>query len=336
MSDLYEKTIKKYLLPIQKLTGEPSDAVYFLHKEDGFVYSAGYAHPPGGLYGSLIKYPDPDGHIDIFGKRFNWTHRRYVNGELEMVPYKEQVHLQMKQLPELAHRSPQPPYAEYFCHFLLDEFKGFFDSKNSLRIILGSIPRLDEIVSSIEELLGVPRSRLGCTGSLAYGFYEENLEDVDLVFFGSVAENRGVIERIRKLKLEEPDLDVYELGKSWPLRFKHMGAIICPFFQYTKQEEIPLRKFQMKVVKKSVSVTARVANDMHTAYLPAVLGLDEVVMDNKNREPIEFIIYDGSQRGEYLKNDRLQFRAQLVKITNEKKEPEALLVIGPEDVKKVT
>jgi hypothetical protein len=333
MADLFDTTISRYLLPMEKLEGGPSDSIYFLHKKGGFVFCEGYAHPPGGFYGSLIKYPDPDGHIDIFGRKFNWTHRYFKDGELQILPYDAQVRRQMEILPELKKRPPLPAYAENFCHFLLDECRGFFDGKNSLNKMMDSSRRLGEIVRSVVELLDVPLHRLGCTGSLAYGYYEEPLEDVDLVFYGSVVQNRRVIEHIRNLKRAEPERDVNELGKGWPLRFKHMGSVICPFFIYALPDEIPLREFHMEIIRESVSVRGVVYDDTHTAYLPVIVGLDDVSLDNRAREPIDLIVYDGAQRGEYFNGTRLHISARLVTITTGENIREALLVTRENSIK---
>ena len=329
MEDRFDQTVKEFLIPIDRLVDGPSDTVYFLHKKGGLVYCEGYAHPPGGFYGALIKYPDPDGHINLFGRNFNWTHRQYVDGNLEIVPYDEQVRRQIEVIPELASRPPRPPYADYFCHFLLDEFDGFFDNKHSLRIWLESSPRIAEIISSLEDLLGVSRDRIGCTGSLAYGYYEEPLEDVDAVFFNSVSENRELADRIKELKRREPEREVFELGKTWPLRFTHMGTIICPFFKYARQEEIPIKECRMEIIRETVTATGIVTDDRHALYCPSLLTLDEVILDGGKRDPLEIVIYDGALRGEYYKGTRLRITAQLVKIITDAKTVEALLVTKP-------
>lgn len=332
MSDIFETTVARFLCPIEQLTEGPSDATYFLHRRGGLIYAEGYAHPPGGFYGCMIKYPDPAGHITIFGRKFNWIHRRHENGTLVIVPYDEQVRRQVALLPELATRPPCPPFADHFSHYLLSEMNGFFDAKKSLRILLEESPRLREVVESLNGLLGLPLDRIGCNGSLQYGYFEEPQEDVDVIFFGSVQQNFEVITRIRALKQEEPERECFELGKTWPLRFKHLGTIICPFFKYANREEIPLADFRMEMVKPSVVALGTVANDLHTGYLPAVLSLEDVTIDGARRGPLDLVIYDGSQRGEYFKNDRLRITARLVRIKKPRETKEALLVTMPREV----
>lgn len=326
MKDLFDQTVSRFLLPLEKLEFGPTDTLYFLHKGGGLVYCEGYAHPPGGLYGALIKYPDPEGHIDLFGRMFNWTHRRYVDGNLEIVPNDQQVLNQVAQLPELAEKGPRPPFAEFFPEFALDDFTGFFGNRHSLGIWLESSERLRKIIGSLEDLLGVRREFIGCTGSLAYGYFEEPLEDVDAVFFGTVEENREVVRRITELKRREPGREVIELGKSWPLRFTHMDTIICPFFKYSRREEIPLKDTTMEVVRETVTATGTVIDDRHTPYCPSILTLGDVVIDGRERESIDLVIYDGSLRGEFYNGDRLHVTSRLVTIEDGGGTREALLV----------
>ena len=329
MEDRFDEVVRPFLLPMEKLEGGPSDTLYFLHEKGGLVYCEGYAHPPGGLYGALIKYPDPRGHINLFGRRFNWTHRRYVDGELQIVPYDEQLSKQVEQLPELASRPPRPPFAECFNHFLLSEFRGFFGNRHSMRIWLETSARMREIIESVEELLDVPRERIGCTGSLSYGFFEEPLEDVDAVFFGSVEQNRRILDRIAELKRREPEREVVELGKSWPLRFTHMGTIICPFFKYSREVEIPLKEFRMTVVREEVVARGVVVDDRHTPYCPSVLTLGGIELDGVAVKDMELVIYDGALRGEYYNGDRLDVKARLVSIEDRRGTRDALLVTRP-------
>ncbi len=334
MSDRFDQVMRQYLLPMDKLVGGPVDSMYFLHRKGGLVYCEGYAHPPDGFYGALIKYPDPKGHIDIFGRRFDWTHRRYENGKLVIIPGDEQVRRMMEVYPELAARPPIPIFADHFCRFLFSEMRGFFDSKGSLDLLMESNPRLREVIASLDALLGVPRDRIGCSGSLAYGYYEEPLEDVDATFFGTVEQNFEVVRRIIELKKREPDREVEELGKIWPLRFKHMGTVVCPFFRYTVPSEIPLKDFTMELAAPSVSLTGTVSDDRHTPYLPAVIGLDGVSADGKSRPPIEVVIYDGAQRGEFFKGDRVWVKGRLVRITKDGRTRDAALVTKPDEVGK--
>ncbi len=226
MSDRFDQVMQQYLLPMEKLYG-PVDSTYFLHKKGGPVYCEGYAHPPDGFYGALIKYPDPKGHIDIFGRKFNWTHRRYENGELVIIPGDEQVRRMIEIYPELASRPPCRSSPTISATSSSARCRGSSTAGASLELLCRENQRLREVVDSLHELRGAARAdRL--FGLLAYGYYEEPLEDVDATFFGTVEQNFDVVLRIAELLKREPEREVRELGKSWPLRFKHMGTLVCP------------------------------------------------------------------------------------------------------------
>ena len=149
-------------------------------------------------------------------------------------------------------------------------------------------------------------------------------------------QNFEVIKRIRQLKKESPDRECVELGKTWPLRFKHLGTVVCPFFKYADVDEIPLRNFHMEVVKESVSAGGVVVDDRHTGYLPALFKLDQVAIDGRRRkQPIDLIIYDGAQRGEYFKGDALRIVSRLVRVVKNREERDALLVTAPQEIEKI-
>jgi hypothetical protein len=92
----------------------------------------------------------------------------------------------------------------------------------------------------------------------------------------------------------------------------------------------------MEVVMESVSAVGVVVNDRHTGYLPALLALDRVTLDGRQRkQPIDLVIYDGSQRGEYFNGDTLSVRSRLVRITRGRDERDALLVTMPREIEKL-
>ena len=202
--------------------------------------------------------------------------------------------------PELASRPPLPLFADHFCHFLFSEMQGFFDSRRSLELLCRENQRLREVVDSLHELLGVPRERIGCSGSLAYGYYEEPLEDVDATFFGTVEQNFDVVLRIAELLKREPEREVRELGKSWPLRFKHMGTLVCPFSVATGGDP---------VLNCTMELTRPVGLDhRHGRRRPPHPTSRRLALETSGTEggapPVEVVIYDGAQRGRVFKGDR--------------------------------
>ena len=312
--DRFDEVIGKYLVPMADFRGPVMDSTYFFRKDGSFVFAEGYCHPPGALWGMIIKYPHPEGHIDIFGRPHSWTHREIINGELVIVPSEQQVENQFKVAPELREvQGEKPPYARTFVKFPLSDFGGFFDGRRSMELLRGEYEWIDRAVRETCELLGVDPDGTGVTGSLAYGRAED---DIDIVFIDSPEQNARTAENIRQYVREHPESKVVELGKEWPLRFHFAGTLICPFFQYADPSRIPFREGTMEVLEEGVSLEAFVTDDLHNLYLPAIVGLSDVKRaGGRAEEDMELVIYNGAMRGELWRGDRLSFQADLVLLT---------------------
>lgn len=324
MVDRFEEVMERFLVPLDELEA-PSDSLYFLKNDGSLVYCEGYCHPPGGFYGMMLKYPRRGGHIVIHGRRFDWTHRRFEKGDLVIVPYEEQVGKCYEIDPKLRPEKPNPVFVEHFVRFDLSDFRGYFDPRRSLRLLMEENPKLATVVRRISDLLDIPFEDIGCTGSLAYGHYYERDEDVDLVIYGSVNRNRAVVQKILELKKREPERRVFELGKFWPMRFFDGKTLICPFFKYSSKAEIPLKECDMRVMQEPVKAFGTVIDDLHTIYLPSIVQLAGIIIEGKTVDDMPLIIYDGAQRGEYYKGDRLSVTGRLVKVKEGNREYRALL-----------
>ena len=326
MSDRFEEMMDSFLVPVNRLD-QVSDCLYLLRRDGSFVFTHGYRHPPGAAWGMIIKYPDPKGHLDIFGRSYNWTHRKVVDGQLAIVPYPEQRRRQLEIALDLDPDAVGPPFAEHMVSFPLDSLAGFFDPLRSLELLKKRSARLEESVDRAAELLRLKSEKLGATGSLAYGHFQEPIDDVDLIIHGSVEENLRVARRIRHLVEENPELEVRELGKVWPLRFQLDGVIICPFFKYLDRSEIPLPDCHM-VALRPVSATGVVVDDTHTLYTPAVVRLAGVSFDDgehPDRE-VDLIMYNSALRGELFEGDTVQIRGRLVDLVGDQDTTTAILV----------
>ncbi len=318
--DRFDEVIGKYLVPMADFKGPVIDSTYFFRKDGSFVFSEGYCHPPGALWGIIIKYPHQDGHIDIFGRPYSWTHREIIDGELVIVPSEQQVENQFKVDPELRDfQGEKPPYARNFVKFPLSDFKGYFDGRHSMELLRSEYGWIDRAVRETCELLEVDPDGTGVTGSLAYGRVEE---DIDIVFIDGPEKNAQTAENIRRYVKEHPEAKVIELGKEWPLRFHFAGTLICPFFQYSDPSQIPFRQGSMEVLEEGVSLRAVVTDDLHNLYLPAIVGLSDVKRsDGGTEEDMELVVYNGAMRGELWRGDKLDFRADLVLLTTPDKSP---------------
>jgi hypothetical protein len=326
------KTIEDYVVPIEKLDTGIWDSTYFMRRDDSFVFCEGYCHPAGGLYGKIIYYPHDEGGVSIHGRPYECITKRVIDNEIIYVSHPDQIVRQCEIDPRLDRE--RPPFAEYELEFPLGEFSGFFDCRKSLRTAMKYYPRIQRAAHQVSEVLDIPLERMGVTGSLAYGVYDPQDEDFDVVFYGSLEENRRVVNRIYELT-REPERQVIEFGKLWPLRFFDSGVLVCPFFVYSEPSQIPLRDFSIEVLQEKVCAEGIVCDDRHAIYMPAVLQLDNLVIDGKKHTPLPLIIYDGALRGDFRQLDFVHCSCMLVRVTKGQEEFEALLVNLCDQISKI-
>lgn len=333
--DTFDEMINDFLVPMEDFQPPVMSSTYFFRRDGSFVFAEGYTHPPEALWGMIIKYPSPDGHIDIFGRRYSWTHRVIVDGELTMIPSEEQVLNQFKVAPELAeYQGEKPPYARYFVKFPLSDFKGYFDPRHSMKMLRRKHDFIDRAVIETCDFLDIVPENTGVTGSLSYGLVED---DIDIMFIGSPEENAAIAARIRGYLRDNPPARVFELGKEWPLRFYFADTLICPFFRYDEPSRIPLLNCEMDIVSDEVAIEGVVVEDTHNLYLPSLVRLAAIRGDGLDgEEEMELILYHGALRGEVWEGDRISARPALVKITVPGRRPyRALLVVDPKQIETI-
>lgn len=309
--DRFDEVINRFLVPISEFDGAVKDSTYFLRKDGSFVFAEGYCHPPGAFWGMIIKYPLPGGHIDLFGRRYSWTHREYIDGELRMIPDDRQLENQFRVAPELLElQGEKPVFARHLVRFPLDGCRGVFDAAHSMRVLREAYPWIDAAVRKTCRLLDWDSDRTGATGSLSYGLVED---DIDLVFIGSPEENAAVASRIRRYLAGNPEARVVELGKEWPIRFYYADTLICPFFRYSDPSRIPLLDFEMEAVEEGVKLEGTVIGDTHNLYLPALVHLADIQRaDGKSEDDRELVVYHGALRGELWRGDRVSLEGTMV------------------------
>lgn len=333
MNDLYDKIIPRFLQPISSLELGVGDAFYFLRRDGAFVFTEGYLHPENGVMGKVMLSPDPAGDTDIFGKKFRSSYKKVVDGELILIPHPEQMQLQFKLTPGLDPSAPRPVYEEFHVEFPLSDLQGVFEHRHSLRSAMEMYPLVKSSIDDICAGFDVPLSRLGCTGSTCYGKFEEPDDDIDLVWYGSIEENRKVLAQIKKLT-RDPRNRVFEFDRWWPIRFYWKKMMVCSFFNYRVEKEIPLRKCRMKVLEEDVKGVGMVDDDTHSIYMPSIVRLSHLLLNGKKYRDLRLVIYDGALRGEYFTGDYLKFVARRVLIEKEDGEEEALLVTLSDQMEK--
>ena len=331
----FEEMIEKFMRPLSELEGgRATDSLYFLRRDGSFIFTEGYCHPEGGMYGKIIYYPKPGGDIDIFGREYGCTTKKMVGDECIYIGHPEQIRAHGEIDPSLDPDAPRPVFVEYEMEFPLADCVGFFDPVHSLRACLDLYPWVGEGTRLAAEALGVPWEKLGLTGSLAYGRHEEGDDDLDLVIPGSIEDNRRVYRTIRSLSVL-PEHRVIEFGRWWPMRLYRGGYLICPFFTYERWEDAPLREFSVEVIREDVEASGVVADDTHTNYMPPLLPLEDLTIEGKSADPLPLIIYDGALRGEYFNGDILKMKARLVEVSQLGESYPALLVTLWDNIKKI-
>ena len=335
MNYTFDQIMDRFLRPLSELPGgRAGDSQYFLRKDGSFIFTEGYCHPEGGMYGKMIYYPKKGGKINVFGREYGCTTKKIVDGEYIYIGHPEQIRIHGEVDPSLDPDVPRPVFVEYEMPFSLSDCIGYFDPVHSLRACIDLYPWVEEGTRVAAKVLGVEWETLGLTGSLAYGRYEEGDDDLDLVITGSIEHNQRVYRTIRSLS-DQPEHRVIEFGRWWPMRMYEEGFLICPFFTYDKWETAPLRDFTVDVIREDVPVTGTVVDDTHTNYMPPLLPMDDVTIDGEEAAPLPLIIYDGALRGEFFNGDILKMKARLVQVNQYGESYRAVLVTLWDNIKKV-
>jgi len=334
MKDDFDTMLDDFLQPLSALGGRATDSLYLLRNDGSFVFTEGYCHPPGGLYGKIIYYPCPGGDVDVFGREYGCTTKKKVDGELIYVGHPEQIRLHGEIDPSLDPAVARPVFVEYEMPFALSEFVGYFEPHHSLERCAERYEWVARAARAASNVLEVPWDRLGLTGSLAYGRYEEGDDDLDLVIRGSIEDNLRVYRKIRSLS-SQPSRMVVEFGRWWPMRFYEGDVLICPFFTYEDHRTAPLAEFEIEVLEENVDLEGVVVDDTHTLYMPPLLPLEKVTVSGRDRDSLPLIIYDGALRGEFFRGDILRMNARLVTINRAADTFEAALVTLWDNIRKV-
>lgn len=313
MKDMFEKTMKRCLVPMDELGDAPVDSTYFLRKDDSFVFAEGYSHPEGGIYGKIIYYPDENGDVDIHGRNYGCITKKTVDGEVVYVSHPEQIERHYEIDPAFGPGTEKEAFAEFEMPFSLDDFRGFFSGKRSLQVAMSLHEEIAEAAHSVSELLSMPLEKIGVTGSLAYGIYEEATEDFDVVFYGSMEENRRIIETIDEL-VKDPSRQVIEFGKLWPMRFYNGNTLICPFFVYGSAGEAPFSECSVIVTGETLAANGVVVDDTHSIYMPPILRLSDIRINGDKANDTTLIIYDGAMRGDFRNGDRINVKAKPIEV----------------------
>jgi len=324
MSDRFDEIVLPLIEPISSLTTGPYDALYMLRKDGGLIYVEGYWHPEGKVIGKLIYYPDPRGSKLIHGRPYTSLVKDMQDGEEMYVSHEEQIKRVYRLLPDLPADANKLILAEYQVAFSLDEIEGYFDPRKALAYLMEQYDDVDAVVRKTAGILEVPLESLGITGSSALG---KKGGDVDLVFFGTPEKNLSTVRKLWGIVYSQPDSQVVEYGKFWPLKMYVDGEEMCTFWGYDNPLNAPVRDCEVELVKDRILVYGTVADNLHSLYVPIVLGLENVYIDGEKTDPIRVVIYDGAVRGEFRKGLRLRIEGKLVNLVKPNGEKETVISV---------
>lgn len=331
MPDTFDQVISRIMQPIEQMTMGPLDTTYLMRHDGAFVYVEGYWHPGDTAIGKLIYYPDPRGSTDIHGRKYSSIIKEERDGKTAYVSHKDQIKKLYRLYPDLPPDSHKLSLCEYQVAFPRSSFAGFFNDRRALEYVMEHFPRVGEIVRQASELFEVPLKRLGITGSSALG--RRGLHsDIDLVFFGTVEENWRVVRKLWSIIYSEPERQVVEYGKFWPLKIYIDKNEVCTFFVYRDLAEAPVRDCAVEMVKEKVEAYGTVAENIHSLYVPVVLTLENVYVDGEKHPAMDFVVYDGAVRGEFKKGLRLHIKGRLVNIVRGKKKTLTLAALDGFDI----
>lgn len=327
--DYFESQIGQILCPVSDFKKGVLDTTYLMRHDGSFVYVEGYYQPPGKVIGKIIYHPQEDGGIDIHGRPYASMVKGEKDGQATYIPHDEQIRKHYLLDPTLEREDLI--VTKFHVGFPLSGFRGYFNDRLSLFYAMGKFPLVGKAVENASRFLEIPISRLGITGSTALGRRGEH-SDVDLVIFGTVAQNRETAARIADYIHRTPEARVVEFGKLWPLRFIYQGIEMCPAYVYIDLDEVPLRNCTVGLVKDDVQAYGTVSDDTHAIFMPPVVTLSDVWIDGKRADDIRLIVYDGSLRGEFYLKERLGVRGRLIRVKKDGAEFMALAASDAGDI----
>jgi len=331
MTDTFDEVISRIIQPIEKMGLGPLDTTFMMRKDGAFVYTEGYWHPRDTAIGKLIYYPDPRGTIDIHGRKYSSIIKEERDGKTVYISHKDQIRKLYRLFPDLPPDSHKLALCEYQVAFPRSSFAGFFNDRRALEYVMEKYPKVGEVVRKTSDLFEVPLNRLGITGSSALGRRGIH-SDIDLVFFGTVEQNWAVARRLWSIIYSEPERQVVEYGKFWPLKIYIDGNEVCTFYVYRDLNQAPIRDCEVELVKEKVEAYGTVADNTHSLYVPVVLALENVYVDGEKYPTMDLVVYDGAVRGEFKQGLRLHIKGRLVSILRGGKKTPALAALDGFDI----
>jgi len=328
------------------------DTEFYIHRNGLLFHADGYAHPENSILGNPLYIPDKYGNKNIFGQPYRKLF--LYPGTNEPIPYKDRSQILHSIDPSLDQFDSNPWPFQYEQIIPISNFIGYISGRSVFeKARKGLLGNNSEFLSDLENLgrclsVDIESVPLSLTGILAFGNIAK-YHDLDIVFCGSLSQNRNIADKIRQLIISEPKRRLHEGGKGWLIRWFNKngnidGTIMCCFFRYGNTKDAPLQQFTVDVLEPNMQIEASVSDDAHALYTPTVLTLHDAYTisignhsDNMRLpDGTKLIIYHTGSRGEFNIGDRIWAHGAFTYIRVINKEYPALLVIEREAARNLT
>lgn len=188
--------------------------------------------------------------------------------------------------------------------FSKEEIVWTFDFSSALDWVWERATPLLKSAMAWAEALKLPRGNLGLTGGSLVGLEEEDDEDVDLVFHGSLDFLLQVRREIRQGIVEGRYRPIEQFGKTWSLRvWLDDETQLCPFFVVGPQDECPLADCNVELLERREDVELTVTDDRFNMVSPTVLST--------SGDYEGLIVTNTINRGDFWEGQRLLVRRPL-------------------------
>lgn len=328
------------------------DTEFYIHKKGLLFHADGYAHPENSVLGNPLYIPDENGDKNIFGQPYRKLF--FYPKTNEPIPYKDRPQILHSIDPSLDQHDSNPWPFQYEQIIPISDFIGYISGQMVFeKTRKGLLGDNSKVLKDLEDLgqhldINIESVPLAFTGALAFGNIAQ-YHDLDLVFCGSLSQNRNIADKIRQLLISEPVRRLHEGGKGWLIRWFNRngdvdGTIMCCFFRYGNIKDAPLQQFEVDVLEPNMQIEASISDDTHALYTPTILALHDVHVSSIGNhsdnirlpDSTKLIIYHTGSRGEFKVGDRIWANGAYAHIHTLKTEYPALLVIEREAARNLT
>ncbi|MER6638679.1 hypothetical protein ACFV6B_21320 [Streptomyces microflavus] len=293
------------------------DQDYVLLKDGRILAVHGHCHPPGHLVGELAFVPSTAGGYVLFGSRYRKAYvtdgRGMSERERELVRF---------------------PTGTCFDHAHPFSAKSIVPlSQIDLHLSAAVDPRTDTVPGSflrryaeshlaeLARVLGdaLPVGPLGLTGSARLLLGDPSvlsMHDYDVVFDVGPEAAVRITRRLVAHGRAHPEARLREHGKDWRIRLRTGAGILCPFFRYEDPADAPLTGLTAaRTLLRNVTVSGRVVQDSHGAYLPTFLVIRpeqvSAALPGEVSRRLPILVSHMRDRGDFHRGERGTFTGDL-------------------------